>query len=61
MGWFSLWFERVAPGALARTGLLAPSRFTLSMPTVEIDGEPFDIGPVMFEPFEEWGVYTCVQ
>jgi hypothetical protein len=50
---FSLWFRPA--------GLPAARRFTVSLPALNIHGEEFQIGPVTFEAYSEWGVYTCAQ
>jgi hypothetical protein len=60
-GWFSLEISLPGIGTLSRSGIPAPKQFTLRMPAIEIGGEPFDVGPVRFDAYEEWGVYTCVQ
>jgi hypothetical protein len=60
-GWFSLEIGLPGIGTLSRSGIPAPKQFTLRMPAIEIGGEPFDVGPVRFDAYEEWGVYTCVQ
>lgn len=58
---FSLQVGLPGVGQLSQSGIAAPERFTLHLPPIEIDGRPFDVGPVTFQAYEKWGVYTCVQ
>lgn len=53
MGMFSLWFRPA--------GFPAAHRFTVDLPAINIDGEQFLAGPVTFEAYSEWGMYTCAQ
>lgn len=58
---FSLQVGLPGLGQLSQSGIAAPERFTLHLPPIEIDGRPFDVGPVTFQAYEKWGVFTCVQ
>ena len=50
---FDLW--------LRPAGFPAASHFTVTVPAMQINGRTFEIGPVNFEAYSEWGAFTCAQ
>ncbi|MBW7930882.1 MAG: hypothetical protein H3C57_06205 [Gammaproteobacteria bacterium] len=56
-----LWFLPDSRGNAYRTDIPFVSEFSVRLPPMSINGEPWQAGPVSFTAARRWGMYTCIQ
>ncbi len=61
MGTYSLAFVSTDEGTLAEPRIPRVRSFTVALPILRINGRAFQAGPVAFEAYRDWGMFTCVQ
>ncbi len=57
---FLLWFVKGEKGTLFQTMVPKTPRFTLALPTLQINGRDFVFSPISFEEYKKWGLgFLC--
>lgn len=57
----TLWYFPVDRGNADRTDIPFVPEFSVRLPPMRINGEPWQAGPVRFTAARRWGMYTCIQ
>jgi hypothetical protein len=57
---YQLWFSGGEQAGASQTGITQVAVFTLRLPPMEIDEQPFSAEPVTFRNYQKWGLFGCV-
>lgn len=57
----TLWYFPVGRGNAYRTDIPFVQEFSVRLPPMRINDEPWQAGPVSFTAARRWGMYTCIQ
>jgi len=58
---YSVWVQPVSESALKPTPLSPSPGFSISLPAMLINAQPYQPDAIAFEPYREWGIYYCIQ